>query len=375
VTSTFRLRASGTATGAGYINGSASWANPDGSTGSESTSQWVRSVLPIKLNEVRLAVTGATANSFVELYNASTSATAVDISGWSLVYTPTGDNPVTLATIPAGTTLTRGAYYVLGGPGFTGTPNASYSAALSTSGGSIALMDNNGVPVDGLVYGSQQSSSSGNGTITTPWLARTEGGTNQGGCIGIRPATTAGVGTSLERWPNGSDTDSNCTDFRSSPVPTPGAANAFGVTATTSPSLAVPSTLALTLGSAPSLGSFTPGTARDLTASMTANVISSAGNAALTVFDASTTATGHLANGTFSLPSPLQVDATSATGTGGALADVGGALDPTPLLTYNGPVTNDPVTIGFAQHLGANDVVRTGNYTKTLTFMLSTTAP
>ena len=375
VTSTFRLRSPATATGAGYVGGTATWTNPDSSSGSEATSQWVRSVFPIKLNEVRLAVTGATTNSFVELYNASTSATAVDISGWSLVYTPTADNPVTLATIPAGTTLARGAYYVLGGPGFTGTPNASYTATLSTTGGSIALEDGNGVPVDGLVYGSQQSSSSGNGTIATPWLARTEGGTSQGGCIGIRPATTGGAGTSLIRWANGSDTDSNCTDFRSSPLPTPGAANAFGVTATTGPTLTVPSTLALTLGTAASFGSFSPGAAKDLTAAMTANVISSAGNAALSVFDASATATGHLTNGTFSLPSALQVNASSPTGTGGALADVGGALNPTPLLTYSGPVTNDPVSIGFAQHLGANDVVRTGGYTKTLTFTLSTTTP
>ena len=53
-------------------------------------------------------------------------------------------------------------------------------------------------------------------------------------------------------------------------------------------------------------GAFTPGITRTYTASMTANVISSAGDAALTVSDPSSTATGHLVNGLFSLPQPLK---------------------------------------------------------------------
>ena len=174
----------------------------------------------------------------------------MDISGWTVAYTPTGADTVTLATIPAGTTLARGAFYVLGGPGFTGRPTSSYTATLNANGGSFALQDGAGVVADGLVYGTQQSSSSGNGTITSPWLARLEGGTSQGGCIGIRPTAAAGNGNSLIRWANGTDTDSNCTDFRSSPLPTPGAVNAFGVSSTTSPSATVPSMLALTLGTA-----------------------------------------------------------------------------------------------------------------------------
>ena len=68
----------------------------------------------------------------------------------------------------------------------------------------------------------------------------------------------------------------------------------------------VPPTLALTLGTPASFGAFTPGVTRTYTASTTANVISSAGDAALTVSDASSTATGHLVNGLFSLPQPLK---------------------------------------------------------------------
>ena len=43
--------------------------------------------------------------------------------------------------------------------------------------------------------------------------------------------------------------------------------------------------------------------------------------------------------------------------------------------TWTAPVSNDPVTIGFKQHIGANEPLRTGSYSKTLTFTLSTTTP
>jgi hypothetical protein len=39
------------------------------------------------------------------------------------------------------------------------------------------------------------------------------------------------------------------------------------------------------------------------------------------------------------------------------------------------PVTNDPVTITFGQHIGANDPLRTGTYSASVTFTLSTTHP
>jgi len=47
----------------------------------------------------------------------------------------------------------------------------------------------------------------------------------------------------------------------------------------------------------------------------------------------------------------------------------------TNLLTYAGPSNQDAVTIGFRQAIGATDVLRSGNYAKTLTFTLSTTTP
>ncbi|HWK25928.1 MAG TPA: hypothetical protein VNS09_05155 [Solirubrobacter sp.] len=137
----------------------------------------------------------------------------------------------------------------------------------------------------------------------------------------------------------------------------------------------VPATMSLTLGATAAFGGFTPGLANDYTASTTANVISTAGDGALTVSDPSSTATGHLVNGTFSLPSALQAQASSAGGAGGAFADVGGAAAPTSLLTYAGPTSNDAVSLSFKQHVGANDALRTGTYSKTLMFTLSTLNP
>jgi hypothetical protein len=112
----------------------------------------------------------------------------------------------------------------------------------------------------------------------------------------------------------------------------------------------VGATLSLTLGSAASFGAFTPGVDKTYTAQTSANVISTAADAALTVSDP-----GHLTNGAFSLPEALQV-----------------AITPN---SWSGPVSNGTSTIGFSQHIGANDALRTGSYSKTLTFTLSTTNP
>ncbi len=135
--------------------------------------------------------------------------------------------------------------------------------------------------------------------------------------------------------------------------------------ATASAGGTVPAVLALTLGAPASFGAFIPGVAKDYAAATTATVISTAGDAALSVSDPATTAPGHLVNGAFSLPQALQVGAN------------GGPLSPVPasLLTYAGPVSNDQVTIAFKQSIAAADALRTGSYAKTLTFTLSTTAP
>jgi hypothetical protein len=98
-------------------------------------------------------------------------------------------------------------------------------------------------------------------------------------------------------------------------------------------------------------------------------VISTAGDATLSVADPSSTNTGKLVNGAFALPQALQANA------GGAFAPVGGSASPTALKTWSAPTSNEAVTITFKQSIGANDALRTGSYSKTLTFTLSTTTP
>jgi hypothetical protein len=117
----------------------------------------------------------------------------------------------------------------------------------------------------------------------------------------------------------------------------------------------VPATLALTLGAPATFGAFTPGVAKSYTATTTATVISTAGDATLSVADPSPTATGRLVNGTFALTSPL-----------GGLGVI---------KTWTAPTSNESVPVTFTQAIGANEALRTGTYSKTLTFTLSTTTP
>jgi hypothetical protein len=137
----------------------------------------------------------------------------------------------------------------------------------------------------------------------------------------------------------------------------------------------VGATLSLSLGTPAQFGAFTPGVTKTYLASSTANVISTAGDATLSVADPSSFATGRLVNGTFSLPQPLQARARNAANTGTAYNNVGSSASPLNLLTYSGPVSNDAVSLDFKQSIGAGDALRTGAYSKTLTFTLSTTTP
>ncbi len=138
---------------------------------------------------------------------------------------------------------------------------------------------------------------------------------------------------------------------------------------TVSPGGTVAGVLSLSLASAtPNLGAFVAGVAQTYTASDSATVTTTAGSATLTVTDPSTFAPGHLVNGTFSLAQPLSLNATDAANPVSAFQPLGAA--PLTILTYTGPQSNDAVTIGFQQPISATDPLRTGQYTKTLTFTL-----
>lgn len=137
----------------------------------------------------------------------------------------------------------------------------------------------------------------------------------------------------------------------------------------------VPGTLSLTIGAPASFGAFTAGVARLYSAGTTANVVSTAGGAVLSVADPSSRATGHLVNGAFSLPQPLQARARNAANPATTFNNVGSSASPLNLLAYSGPVSNDAVSLDFQQAIGSSDALRTGTYSKTLTFTLSTTTP
>ena len=132
----------------------------------------------------------------------------------------------------------------------------------------------------------------------------------------------------------------------------------------------VPATLSLSLGVPATFAPFMPGVDQTYTASTTATVTSTAGDALLSVADPSPTATGRLVNGAFSLANAVEARANS-----GAYAPVGGSAAPTALLTYTGPTSANAVTLGFQQRIGRLEALRTGGYSKTLTFTLSTTSP
>ena len=133
----------------------------------------------------------------------------------------------------------------------------------------------------------------------------------------------------------------------------------------------VPATLSLTLATPAAFGPFTPGVDRAYDASTTASVTSTAGDATLSVTDPSANSTGRLTNGAFTLTEPLQAKAASAAFA--PLSTAAGA--PLNLRTYDGPVSNDNLTIGLRQHITASQALRTGAYSKTLTFTLATTTP
>ena len=117
-----------------------------------------------------------------------------------------------------------------------------------------------------------------------------------------------------------------------------------------------------------SFGAFTPGVARTYIASTTATVISSAGDATLSVVDPSTNSRAAWSTARSrwrcrSRPGPARRAFAALSGT------------PLTLKTYAGPVANDMSTLDFQQRIGANDPLRTGTYSKTLTYTLSTTNP
>ncbi len=114
VSTTFKVT-SGPSAFNGDLVGNASWTNTaSGRRQSETATQKVRNVNPVKINEFAIS-SGSPANatnSFIELYNAGDSA--VDISNWTLTHHPTQQPIFSSVKVPAGTKLAARGFYLLG---------------------------------------------------------------------------------------------------------------------------------------------------------------------------------------------------------------------------------------------------------------------
>jgi hypothetical protein len=162
---------------------------------------------PLRVNEVSTGTTGSAADEFVELYNPGT--TAVDVSGWKVVYrSAAGTSDATLATVPTGTSIAPGGFYLLGGGGYAGsaTVDQSFATGLAGTGGGIGIRDTTGALVDGVGWG----------TATNALVE---------GTAAAAPPSTAAPGSSIVRLPDGHDTDANASDFSVTATATPKASN------------------------------------------------------------------------------------------------------------------------------------------------------
>jgi hypothetical protein len=114
VSATFKVT-SGPATFNGDLIGNASWTNAtSGGKHSETMTEKVRNVSPIKINEFRVSTSSPSnsTNSFIELYNAG--ASDVDLSNWTLTTHPTQQAIFSTVKIPAGKKLAAGGFYLIG---------------------------------------------------------------------------------------------------------------------------------------------------------------------------------------------------------------------------------------------------------------------
>ena len=161
----------------------------------------------LKINEFMTGSTGSAADEFVEIVNVGTAS--ADLSGFKLVYrSATGTSDVNLATVPSGTTLAAGAYYLFGGSAYAGSqpPDQTYSTGLASTGGGVALRDSSGAIVDSVGYG----------TAVNAFVE---------GAPAPAPPSVAPPGNSDVRLPDGHDTTDNSTDFTVTTTPTPKASN------------------------------------------------------------------------------------------------------------------------------------------------------
>lgn len=162
------------------------------------------------VNELQTGTSQSARAEFVEVYNPCSSALTVD--NFVLVYRPASDtNPASSGDSSTlyhfSGSLAAGGYLVLAGADFTGTSNGALSSGLAPSG-AVAIRDGSGAIIDSVAYGSV---SAGHAFIETSPAPL--------------PPTVASPGGSIERLPNGHDSNDNSQDFQTTNTSTPGVAN------------------------------------------------------------------------------------------------------------------------------------------------------
>jgi serine protease len=146
------------------------------------------------INELQTQGPGGATDEFIELYNGTTGPVA--IGGWRVRRSSsTGVTITTLATIPTGRQLAPNGSYLLAASGYPGASDQTYSSTVAANGG-IALVRPDGTVVDAVGL-----------STSSAFVER-------------RPAAVAPPGQSLQRLPDGADTDDNLADFAAAP-PTP----------------------------------------------------------------------------------------------------------------------------------------------------------
>lgn len=161
----------------------------------------------VRINEISTATEGALTDEFVEIFNAGTGP--ADLSGYRIVYrSATGTSDVAVATLPEGTSLAPGAFFLLGGAGYAGAHPAdkTFATALASHGGGLGIRGPAGLLVDAVGWG----------TATNAFVE---------GTAAPAPPVAPAPGKSAGRHPDGDDANDNAADFTIMELPTPGAAN------------------------------------------------------------------------------------------------------------------------------------------------------
>lgn len=183
-----------------------------GSTGGDTCENTVFS--GVVVNEILYNPSGSDGgHEWVELHNST--ETDIDISGWMLEAGTSSFG--TKATIPEGSVIPAGSYYLIGEDevildlGYS--PNTIASLGLgngSSSVDGVRLVDCNSVVIDTVLYGAT-------GTIGE-WE-------DDNGANPTSFAPKASDGEAIGRVPNGSDSNQSGNDFALLPFPTPWTAN------------------------------------------------------------------------------------------------------------------------------------------------------